>query len=81
MPNPPNSVSSPPLPGNSLVLADAARTAGYVTFNLLLLAGFVAVIVGYIRGRQRGQRATSWLVGSIVLGLLVLGAIAGAAQG
>jgi hypothetical protein len=64
-----------------LVFADAARTAGYVTFNLLLLAGFVAVIVGYNRRRARGERAIGWLVGAIVLGLLVLGAIAGAAQG
>ena len=64
-----------------LVLADAARAAGYVTANLLLLGGLIAVILGYSRRRKRGERAMGWLVASIVLGLLALGALANAAQG
>ena len=64
-----------------LVFADAAEAAGRVTANVLLIAGFVAVIVGYRRRRSRGERATGWLVAAIVLGLLLLGALANAAQG
>ncbi len=63
------------------VLADAAETAGQVLANLVVIAGFVFAIIGYRRRRARGQRAVGWLIASIILGLLVLGAIVSASQG
>jgi hypothetical protein len=42
---------------------------------VLLIAATVAVFVGYRRRRARGERALGWLIGLVILGLLILGAL------
>ena len=63
------------------VLADAAETAGQVLANLGDRRLRRRDHRSYRRRRARGQRAVGWLVASIILGLLVLGAIVSASQG
>ena len=66
---------------NYLIFASAAEAAGRATANILVIVGFIVALVGYRRRRHRGGRATGWLLATIVLGLLVLGAITNARQG
>lgn len=63
-----------------LVLAAAAEAAGYAFANVLLIVATVWVFIGWRRRRARGERATGWLVGVAILGLLVLGALSNAAS-
>jgi hypothetical protein len=63
-----------------LVVADAAEAAGRVFGLVLIVAATAWVFVTFRRRRERGERATGWLVALVVLGLLCVGALANAAE-